>query len=441
MQVTDEEGAKKKKREAGREVEKQKPKWETGKLGNLVNTRAPLHPPTRAPPAVIFSTRSLYFCFFPNFSRYNLISCCCCCCCFCFVFLVSQLIIECLHLWVCLKFCTTSETAPYYTPLLSASASTHPPHPLTMKLSSSALTALALSYAFSPVAAVASLGFNLGVKDNSGNCKTTDEYTSDLHTLSAYTNHVKTYSVSDCNTLANLGPVAEGAGFQITVGVWPTPSDKFELEKQTLQSLLPTLSKSTISSILVGSEALYRGDLTGEELGSYISEIKTLLSSLSDKDGNSYADIPVGTVDSWNKFVDGTANAAIGVSDVIYANAFSYWQGQTLANSSFSFFDDIMQALQTIQTVKGSTDIDFWVGETGWPTEGSNFGSSVPSVDNAATFWQQGVCAMRGWGVNTFVFEAFDESWKPETSGSSVEPHWGVYTDQSQLKYSLDCSF
>lgn len=60
---------------------------------------------------------------------------------------------------------------------------------------------------------------------------------------------------------------------------------------------------------------------------------------------------------------------------------------------------------------------------------------------SAETFWKEGICAMRGWGVNTFVFEAFDESWKPETSGSSVESHWGVFTDDRQLKYSLDCSF
>jgi glucan 1,3-beta-glucosidase len=309
-----------------------------------------------------------------------------------------------------------------------------------MKLSTTTLTALALSL-IAPATAIAPLGFNLGVKDNSGNCKTADEYKSDLQTLSTYSNHVKIYSVSDCNTLANLGPVAESASFQITVGVWPTPSDKFDLEKQTLQSILPTISKSTISSILVGSEALYRGDLTGSELANYISEIQQLLSQLKDKDGNSYSDIPVGTVDSWNKFVDGTANDVIPVSNVLYANAFSYWQGQTQQNSTFSFFDDIMQALQTIQSIKGSTDIDFWVGETGWPTQGSNFGDSIPSVDNAATFWKEGVCAMRGWGVNTFVFEAFDESWKPETSGSSVEPYWGVFTDSGSLKYPLDCSF
>lgn len=308
-------------------------------------------------------------------------------------------------------------------------------------LSSVTLSALALALAAAPAAAIAPLGFNLGVKVNNGDCKYTQDYLEDFDTLKSYSTRVKTYSTSDCNTLQELAPALDQAGFQLTMGVWPTPSDKFELEKEAMKTYLPTISKSSITSVLVGSEAMYRGDLTGEQLASLIKEIKELLADIKDKDGNSYGDVPVGTVDSWNMLVDGMAYPAIQESDVIYANAFSYWQGQTNQNSTFSFFDDIMQALQTVQSVKGSTDIDFYVGETGWPTEGSNYGASVPSVENAKIFWKDGICAMRGWGVNTFVFEAFDESWKPETSGSSVEPHWGVFTDQRQLKYNLDCDF
>lgn len=327
---------------------------------------------------------------------------------------------------------------------IAASSTTHQTTPdhTTMKLSFTALASIAITLTVAPVAqAIAPLGFNLGVKDNSGACKTGEEYAADFETLKPYSNHVKVYSVSDCNTLEFIAPAAETAGFNLTLGVWPTPYEKYTLEKQTLQQYLPTISKSTISSVLVGSEALYRGDLTGDVLASYITEVKELLAGIYDKDGKSYAGVPVGTVDSWNILVSGEAYAPINASDIIFANAFSYWQGQTQQNSTFSFFDDIMQALQTVQTIKGSTDINFWVGETGWPTEGSNYGASVPSVENAQTFWKDGVCAMRGWGINTFVFEAFDESWKPETSGSSVEPYWGIFTDDRSLKYSLNCSF
>lgn len=87
-----------------------------------------------------------------------------------------------------------------------------------------------------------------------------------------------------------------------------------------------------------------------------------------------YEDVSVGTADSWNVLVDGANAVTIQTSDVILGNPFPYWQGQTMSNSSHSFFDDIMQVLQTVQTVKGSTDVDFWIGETGWPTAGGSYG-------------------------------------------------------------------
>lgn len=280
------------------------------------------------------------------------------------------------------------------------------------------------------------------MKDNEGNCKTADEYSLDFSKLEAYTKIVKTYAVSDCNTLQNLGPAAEKAGFQVMFGIWPTDNSHFEAEKEALKTYLPTISKDTVKVFTVGSEALYRNDLSASDLASAILDIKSLLADIKDKNGDSYSSVPVGTVDSWNVLVDGGSKPAIEAADFVFANAFSYWQGQTMQNASYSFFDDIMQALQTIQGIKGSTDIDFWVGETGWPSDGTNYESSYPSVDNAKQFWKEAICAIRAWGINVCVFEAFDEAWKPNTSGTSdVEKHWGVYDASNNLKYSLGCSF
>ena len=68
-----------------------------------------------------------------------------------------------------------------------------------------------------------------------------------------------------------------------------------------------------------------------------------------------------------------------------------------------------MQALQHVQDTKGVIDVPFWVGETNWPTGGQDFKAAVPSTENAAKYWKDAICGMLGWGVNTFVFEAFDE--------------------------------
>lgn len=299
-----------------------------------------------------------------------------------------------------------------------------------------------LAVVLTSVQAIGDLAFNLGVKDNAGNCKSTSEYETDFETLKGYSTIVKTYAVSDCNTLQNLGPAAEDAGFQLMLGIWPNDDAHFQAEKDALSTYLPKISADTVKVFLVGSEALYREDLTSDELATKISEIKDLVKDIKDKDGNSFSSVPVGTVDSWNILVDGASTSAIKEADVVFANAFSYWQGQTQQNSSYSFFDDIMQALQTIQTIKGTTDLNFWVGETGWPSEGTAFESSEPSVDNAKVYFQQAVCAMRAWGVNVAVFEAVDESWKPDTSGTSdVEKHWGVWDENYSLKYPIGCDF
>ena len=127
-------------------------------------------------------------------------------------------------------------------------------------------------------------------------------------------------------------------------------------------------------------------------------------------------------------------------------------------NSSHSFFDDIMrtsplsppfihpqptnspiEALDRVQTIKGNNNFQFWVGETNWPTAGAKFGDAVPSNDNAAIFWKESVCAMLHWGVNVFVFSAFDEEWKPAEKDNSVEKHWGVFHDNGKPKYDLSC--
>ncbi|CAG97925.1 glucan 1,3-beta-glucosidase [Kluyveromyces lactis] len=306
----------------------------------------------------------------------------------------------------------------------------------------STLVSATLLAGASTVAAVGELAFNLGVKTHDGSCKQKDDYLADFETLKGYTSKVKVYAASDCNTLQILGPAAEEAGFTIFLGIWPTDSAHFEEEKQALTQYLPWIKTSTIEAFLVGSEALYREDMTASELADAISDVKDYIKDIKDSDGNSYSGKQVGTVDSWNVLVDGGSATAIQAADFVMANAFSYWQGQTMDNASYSFFDDIMQALQTIQTTKGSTDIQFWVGETGWPTDGTNFESAYPGLDNAKQFWADGICAMRGWGVNVIVFEAFDEDWKPDTSGiSDVEKYWGVWDANRNLKFKLDCDF
>lgn len=132
--------------------------------------------------------------------------------------------------------------------------------------------------------------------------------------------------------------------------------------------------------------------------------------------------VRVGTADSWNKYADGTADAVIKSNpDILLINAFGFWQGQDINNATHQYFDDLMQAYQHIEAVSGGRNIELWNGETGWPSDGgSDFKAAKAGTQNAAQYYQQGVCGILKWGFNAFFFEAFDEPWKPASGKQNL---------------------
>ncbi|MCJ1286943.1 glycoside hydrolase 3 protein [Xylographa opegraphella] len=298
------------------------------------------------------------------------------------------------------------------------------------------LTLAALATVPVAVSAAGTLGFALGNTMSNGNCKMQADYEADFDALKSVSTLVRTYTSSGCNTAQQILPAAVAKGFKVVLGVWPDTDDAYNLDKTALQSALSDSSNAgAVYAITVGSEALYRGSLTAQAL---LSKIKDMQST--------FPNMKIGTADSWNKFQDGTADPLIqGGLKLILANAFSYWQGQTLANSSHSYLDDLNQAFGHVQTVAGSMDIEIWNGETGWPTDGgTNYESAMAGTQNAATFYQQGVCAALAWGFDVFYFEAFDEPSKPASIGtngeSADEKHWGAYTADRVAKFPMSCS-
>jgi len=247
------------------------------------------------------------------------------------------------------------------------------------------------------------LGFALGTKKADGSCKYQADYESDFEAIQSNSGStlVRGYAASDCNCAQQILPAAKAKGFKVILGVWPDTDDSFNADKQAL-STYATQYQDQVYAVTVGSETLYRGNFTGAELLGKIKDVKAILPNTK-----------VGTADSWNKYADGTADALIkGGVELLMANAFSYWQGKQVgAGAEYTYFDDIQQALGHIQQVAGSLDaIEFWNGETGWPTDGgTNYGAATAGTDLASTFYAQGVCGMLDWGVNVFFFEAFDE--------------------------------
>lgn len=122
-------------------------------------------------------------------------------------------------------------------------------------------------------------------------------------------------------------------------------------------------NKGAIYAVTVGSETLYRGNFTGDQLKDKINTVKSKVGG----------GIKVGTADSWNKYADGTADAIYGTADIIMINAFAFWQGATMDNATHVYLDDMYQAIKHIEGKVGKDSMpEIWNGETGWPTAGTS---------------------------------------------------------------------
>ncbi|EKG19563.1 Glycoside hydrolase family 17 [Macrophomina phaseolina MS6] len=297
----------------------------------------------------------------------------------------------------------------------------------------------AAALAIAPAAASGTLGFSLGTKLADGSCKYQADYEKDFDAISKATGSklVRGYSASDCNCAKEILPAAKAKGFQVVLAVWPDVDESLEADKKALKTYATDEYADQIYAVTVGSETLYRGNFTGEELLDKINDVRTVLPK----------GCKVGTADSWNKWADGTGDAVVkGGVDLILANAFAYWQGQDIKNASATYFEDMARAIEHIQDVAGGPEKapEIWNGETGWPTDGgSDYEDAKAGTDIAKTYYHEAVCGALKWGVNAFYFEAFDEPWKPHAIGDSGaagdETKWGAMTADRQVKFDLKC--
>lgn len=308
-----------------------------------------------------------------------------------------------------------------------------------MRFSAAAATALAVAPAM--VAAAGQMGFALGTKNPDNSCKSKNDYLLDFDAITAATGGktklVRGYAAADCKFASTVLPAAKEKGFKVLLGIWPDVETSYKADTDAIVSVAGTYADQ-IYAVTVGSETLYRKNFTGEQLGNKITEVKAKLGGK----------IKVGTADSWNKFADGTADALIKKSDILLINAFAFWQGNDIKNSTHVYLDDMYQAVTHIEKVAGGVDKkpEVWNGETGWPTAvGTDYDAAKGGTENAKYFYEHGFCSLIDWGFNAFYFEAFDEPWKPASIGDNGkkadETTWGAMTADRKSKFELKCKY
>jgi len=74
------------------------------------------------------------------------------------------------------------------------------------------------------------------------------------------------------------------------------------------------------------------------------------------------------------------------------------------------------------------------IGETGWPSQGPNYGQSVPSVANEETYTEDVIGNISSLG-STFLFQAYDAPWL--STQNPWGPYWGLWTTARAPKFPI----
>lgn len=201
-------------------------------------------------------------------------------------------------------------------------------------------------------------------------CKTEATIAADLKVLKTISTNLRTYALADCD-IAPVLRTAKEIGMTVWVGVWVAADPEvYNAEVKALNALIAAnLIDKNVVGFNVGSEAVYRKDITAEKAIEYLTDFKSVLAKNSISTPVSITDI----VDVLTAYPD-----MVKASDVVTANQFPFWE-KIDASKAVAQFDKRIQPLLTLANGK-----EVVISETGWPTGGKNVNASTASPEGAA---------------------------------------------------------
>ncbi|HDS1758676.1 beta (1-6) glucans synthase [Pseudomonas putida] len=238
----------------------------------------------------------------------------------------------------------------------------------------------------------------------------------DLALLAERFQCIRTYSMAGLEAIPAL---ARKHGLKVMLGAWvnanPVDTDK----EVDLLIAAANANPDVVSAVIVGNEALLRKEVTGERLAALIGKVK------------SQVKVPVTYADVWEFWLQHPQVAP--AVDFLTIHLLPYWEDDPRG------IDDALAHVADVRRVFGTrfAPKDIFIGETGWPSEGRQRETAVPSRANEARFIR-GFVAMaeaNGWHYN--LIEAFDQPWKRVSEGA-VGGYWGLYDADRQDKGVLE---
>ncbi|KAJ1965848.1 glycoside hydrolase 3 protein [Dipsacomyces acuminosporus] len=258
-------------------------------------------------------------------------------------------------------------------------------------------------------------GLNYNPKRQDGSCPNVYQVQEDLKVLRPYTNKLRIYSVNDCHQGEPVLRAMENTDWKVELGLWVNKNDQvYEADKAELLRLAKYFDFSKqVEAVIVGSEAVYRGEQTAEQLAAKVRDTKAALASLG------LGHIPVSSSETWPSY----HKPLIDAVDFINMHGFPYWEGVSIDKAT----DKMFQHIHDLQAVSNGKRVV--VGESGHPSAGGNYGDAVASLENAQRYMQEFICRANKEKIDYYWFSAFDQKWASSNNASAVEKHWGIFLD------------
>jgi len=235
----------------------------------------------------------------------------------------------------------------------------------------------------------------------------------DVAKLSHLTSRLRTYGAS-----GSEGLVADAAalrGISVMQGAWIEKNAERN-RRQIEQAVAITTAHPNVTHLLVGNEAVLRGDVTPATLASYLDDVRARVT------------VPVSAAEPWHVWLKYPELA--DHVDFLAVHVLPYWEGVP-AERALSHLESRLLNLRA--RFPGKPIV---LTEVGWPSAGPAFEAALPGRVAQARFLRSFLAFASRHDVDYVVMEAFDQPWKRTLEGR-VGAFWGLLSADGTPKFGM----
>jgi exo-beta-1,3-glucanase (GH17 family) len=233
----------------------------------------------------------------------------------------------------------------------------------------------------------------------------------DLAQLSKITDCIRIYSVD--LGLDQIPEIAQRHGLKVLLGLWVSSFPDRTQYQLTTGIALANKFPDTVRAVIVGNEALLRGEVSAAKLREYIASVKSQVKA------------PVTYADVWEFWVRNRELAS--AVDFVTVHILPYWEDDPIAAAKAA--DHVASIRKHVAEIFPGKEIV--IGEFGWPSAGRMREGALPSPATQAFVLADVLRRGKQDGFRVNLIEAFDQPWKRFLEGT-VGGHWGMFEDASR---------